>query len=75
LRRRPIEDQSFGGLELWSRVQKVQLGKAQCLSIQNVKPSPISFGDWPSSQHCLNNRPTYSLSLEVTQLPQMRGTE
>jgi hypothetical protein len=45
------------------------------LVLQNVKPSPISFGDWPSSQHRLNNRPADSLSLEVTQLPQMRGTE
>jgi len=57
-------DRSFGH-------EKVRLGRAQCLSIQNVK---IRFGDWPSSQHCLNNRPADSLSLEVTQLPQMRGT-
>src|SRR5262245_65733820 len=75
LRRRPIEDQFFGGPQLWSRVQKVQLGRAQCLSIQSVKPSRIRFGDWPSSQQCMNNRSADSLSLEVMILTQLCGIE
>ena len=54
-------DRSFG-----HECKKRNLEERNACPIQSVKPSRISFGDWPSSQHCLNNRPSDSLSLEVS---------